>query len=82
MYTFFLSMTEWRFKWVCFALFNWYQLEKERIAIETEKERMVEDEAKLMKRQKEAENRYNEEMAELQQLRDLQVICIFVGISY
>ena len=35
---------------------------------------MAEDEAKLMKRQKEAENRYNEEMAELQQLRDLQVI--------
>ena len=82
MYTFFLSMTGWRFKWVCFTLFTWYQLEKERIAIETEKERMAEDEAKLMKRQKEAENRYNEEMAELQQLRDLQVICIFVGISY
>ena len=37
---------------------------------------MAEDEAKLMKRQKEAENRYNEEIAELQQLRDLQVIYI------
>ena len=37
---------------------------------------MAEDEAKLVKRQKEAENRYNEEMAELQQLRDLQVIYI------
>ena len=36
---------------------------------------MAEDEAKLMQRQKDAEKRYNEEMAELQQLRDLQVIC-------
>ncbi len=63
----------------CDVLF--LQLEKERVAIECEKERMAEDEAKLMERKKDIEKKFNEEMGELQSVRDRQVNCVsFVAI--